>query len=545
MCLGKGRVYTSMLEVEFIVNSRPLTVQSEEQNVKVLRPIDFLLPQGSGLTVKDVIDFDPVDPDFLLPKDKEAVELIRLHKRAAHQVQVFWELWLSEYLTSLREKWRGTQWPKTVPKVGQIVIVHEDELPKSCWKTAIILELISERTAVIKMCPGGHITRRAVQHLYPLEIESDLGPNQEIVSPDKSESDQLELEEAVEPPTPIEAPRRSKRKPKLLRHPEFVYELDKSDFDDEGYIFTAVNKPKSKKLPLFRKALIGLMFLLFFISQSFARPLLSSTLVVQEVVNLTKNLSANPVKVKTGKRKSYPVRRYRIKDRTKVTAMTTTESSTPSVVVTTPHFRIATTANLLNKSISKIGFVIDSAKPIKANIVAESKMTLAKSITTAPRSWTSLILSQTPRPAITSITQSYESVKTTARPFQLAKVGSVVTGLRAEKLKSSKSVNSQVTDAEVNGRGNFKKVSTLDKSKQLSRVLNLSMSELSIEDSLSQRENKRRDLTRPVYIPGQTYHPDELQKIAFSDPKTKQQYYFCKKSWLYTLAYPKRGTTVP
>ena len=54
------------------------------------------------------------------------------------------------------------------------------------------------------------------------------------------------------------------------------------------------------------------------------------------------------------------------------------------------------------------------------------------------------------------------------------------------------------------------------------------MSELSIEESLIQRENKRRDLTRPVYIPGQTYHPDELQKIAFSDPKTKQQYYFCK-----------------
>ena len=60
-----------------------------------------------------------------------------------------------------------------------MVIVKEEDLPKSCWKTAVILELISERTALIKLCPGGHITRRATQHLYPLEIEPDSDPNLE------------------------------------------------------------------------------------------------------------------------------------------------------------------------------------------------------------------------------------------------------------------------------------------------------------------------------------------------------------------------------
>ena len=61
---------------------------------------------------------------------------------------------------------RGIKQP-IAPKVGQVVIVQEEETPKTCWKTAIILELISERTALVKMCPGGHITRRATQHLYP------------------------------------------------------------------------------------------------------------------------------------------------------------------------------------------------------------------------------------------------------------------------------------------------------------------------------------------------------------------------------------------
>ena len=142
------------------------------------------------------------------------------------------------------------------------------------------------------------------------------------------------------------------------------------------------------------KVVIGLMFILLFISQSYARPLLSPALVLHEAVNLAKNMSIDPAKIKTGKRKNCPVWRYRIKDRTKVAAATTTESSTPSVAVATPPFGIATTANLLNKSISKIDFVIDFAMPSKANIIAESKVTLTKPTTVAPQSWVTLIKNQ-------------------------------------------------------------------------------------------------------------------------------------------------------
>ena len=86
------------------MNSRPLTAQSEDEIVKVLRPIDFLLPQGAGLTINETIDIDPADPEFFLPKEKEAKELIRLHQRALHRVQIFWKTWLDEYLISLKER---------------------------------------------------------------------------------------------------------------------------------------------------------------------------------------------------------------------------------------------------------------------------------------------------------------------------------------------------------------------------------------------------------------------------------------------------------
>ena len=93
----REELFTILTEVEFIVNSRPLTASSEEERTHVLRPIDFLLPQGSGLVVSEPTELDIEDPEFLLPKDREAAQLIKLHKQAVHRVQMFWKLWLNEF----------------------------------------------------------------------------------------------------------------------------------------------------------------------------------------------------------------------------------------------------------------------------------------------------------------------------------------------------------------------------------------------------------------------------------------------------------------
>ena len=107
------------------------------------------------------------------------------------------------------------------------------------------MEMISERTALVKMCPGGHVSRRAVQHLYPLEIESDLGPNQKTITWDKAENNKSR-KEVVDQLTTMETPRRSKRKPKPLRHQEFVYHSNESE--NEEYNYAAINRHKNKKL---------------------------------------------------------------------------------------------------------------------------------------------------------------------------------------------------------------------------------------------------------------------------------------------------------
>ena len=64
------------------------------------------------------------------------------------------------------------------PKVGEIVIVKEDQKPRNTWKLAIVKQLITGRDGVIraaklKTAGGNNYLERAIQHLFPLELECD------------------------------------------------------------------------------------------------------------------------------------------------------------------------------------------------------------------------------------------------------------------------------------------------------------------------------------------------------------------------------------
>ena len=72
------------------------------------------------------------------------------------------------------------------------------------------------------------------------------------------------------------------------------------------------------------------------------------------------------------------------------------------------------------------------------------------------------------------------------------------------------------------------------------RLLNLSMYELRTNPAeMNPKETKRRDITRPVCIPRQTYHPDELRKISFDDSPKSRLFYFCKEQGSTLWRIPK------
>ena len=62
------------------------------------------------------------------------------------------------------------------PKIGEIVIVKDDNLPRKAWKLAQIKDYIFSRdghirSAVIRL-PSKNLVSRAINHLYLLEVPS-------------------------------------------------------------------------------------------------------------------------------------------------------------------------------------------------------------------------------------------------------------------------------------------------------------------------------------------------------------------------------------
>ena len=66
------------------------------------------------------------------------------------------------------------------PKVGEIVILQDENMPRRTWKLALIKEFIHSKDGQIRSVkielPNKQVLSRAISHLYPLEIQaaSDL-----------------------------------------------------------------------------------------------------------------------------------------------------------------------------------------------------------------------------------------------------------------------------------------------------------------------------------------------------------------------------------
>lgn len=80
---------------------------------------------------------------------------------------------------SLREKIPLKHKPScyTEPIEGSIVIVKDDNLPRSAWKIGQIIRLITSRDFKIRSAevqlPSQNIISRPINHLYPLELRTN------------------------------------------------------------------------------------------------------------------------------------------------------------------------------------------------------------------------------------------------------------------------------------------------------------------------------------------------------------------------------------
>ena len=186
--LGKGslkweEMMTFTTEVEGSLNMRPLTTIDENPDIPgiiPLRPVDFLCPKRNLCLELEIPQTNDSVLNFAINyKDSFIYTEFLLNK--------LWKRWKKEYLIWLRDR---SQWTmkgsrlqtKREPKVGEIVILEEEFVPRNFWKIVKIVELLDTKDGrcvrnVKILLPNGSIISRPINKLYPLELNIENKEN--------------------------------------------------------------------------------------------------------------------------------------------------------------------------------------------------------------------------------------------------------------------------------------------------------------------------------------------------------------------------------
>ena len=149
--LNKDEMHTVLVEVEGILNSRPLTyIYEDEFNVDILTPSHLMF--GRRLSpFADHIEFNYSDDET--SHSKRFLYLVR-------KLQHFWKRWRTEYLRELREKHNAAGAGNCDIHKGDIVLIEDGNVKRSQWKIGRIERLIVGKdgnirgASVVKICKG-------------------------------------------------------------------------------------------------------------------------------------------------------------------------------------------------------------------------------------------------------------------------------------------------------------------------------------------------------------------------------------------------------
>lgn len=131
---------TLFCEVEAIVNSRPLTtVSSDPNDMSPLSPSQILTMKSQVLV--------PPPGEF----QRHDVYMRKRWRRVQYLANLFWSRWKKEYLSSLqsRRKWKES---KRNMRVGDVVLINDDCLPRNEWKMGRVTEVAEDAKGFVRSC---------------------------------------------------------------------------------------------------------------------------------------------------------------------------------------------------------------------------------------------------------------------------------------------------------------------------------------------------------------------------------------------------------
>ena len=207
---------TLMAEAEKIINDRPLTPPSSyPMDLEPLTPSKLLL----------------LKPNLCLPPgvfDKRDQYVRRWYKQAQYLADIFWNIWLREYLPTLQARQKWTTHKRNL-KAGDLVLIVDERVPRGMWPLGQVIKTIADkdgdvRSAEVKTAEG--YKYRPVTKLCFLEADDSFDTSKEIQSNLQIESDDEDIEDipdediedipatsssvSVRPKRPIKKPERYK-----------------------------------------------------------------------------------------------------------------------------------------------------------------------------------------------------------------------------------------------------------------------------------------------------------------------------------------------
>lgn len=132
---------TAIIEVESLVNSRPLTeVSSDADDLEALTPNHFLIGRATPNLPPGIF----ADKEITSQKRWRQAQVITTH---------IWKRWLHEYLPGLTAR---KKWFQAVPylKVGDLVLIVDYGTPRGCWPLGRIVTVFPGSDNVVRSAEG-------------------------------------------------------------------------------------------------------------------------------------------------------------------------------------------------------------------------------------------------------------------------------------------------------------------------------------------------------------------------------------------------------
>ena len=163
---------TVILEIEAVLNSRPITYVYEDSAVEILTPSHL----SYGRRILDNRDYEEIE----LNDDSVDERLDKVYKVNKIILNHFWDRWSKEYLTSLREVHKNNRSKESLIQKDDLVCVQEEGVKRGKWKLGKVNEVIKGKDGVIRganievITKGGNkgLVTRPIQKLSPLEFSN-------------------------------------------------------------------------------------------------------------------------------------------------------------------------------------------------------------------------------------------------------------------------------------------------------------------------------------------------------------------------------------